>query len=126
MILLIYILRILIVLFIASVSGYVFTVLKQKLYLKNNIIVIENKSVTQKELDEADMKEFVLKGKKLKSGDEIKIITANKDRIKGILIGIIKKEKTLLMVTYKDEIKKLKIDNIEKLKLICKYGKFFN
>lgn len=126
MTLLIYIQKILIVLFAASVCGYIFTVLKQKMYLKNNIIIIENRSVTQEELDKADMKEFIFNGESVKSGDEVKVITSNKDKFEGTLIGIIKKEKALLMVTYKNEIKKLKLDNIEKFKIICKYGQFFN
>lgn len=126
MILLIYIQKVLIVLFTVSIFGYILTVLKQKFYLKNNIIVIENRAVTQEELDKADMKQFVLNGKEAKSGDEVKIITDNNDKYEGTLIGIVRKEKALLMVTYNDEIKELKLDNIEKFKIICKYGKFFN
>ncbi len=126
MILLIYIQKVLIALFTVSVIGYIFTVLKQKVYLKNNIIVIENKAVSQEDLDKADMKEFVFKGKAVKSGDEVRVITNKNDKYEGTLIGISRKEKALLMVTYKDEIKELKIDNIEKFKIICKYGQFFN
>ncbi|NLX61256.1 MAG: hypothetical protein GXZ06_01825 [Tissierellia bacterium] len=123
---LIYIQKVLIALFTVSVIGYIFTVLKQKVYLKNNIIVIENKAVSQEDLDKADMKEFVFKGKAVKSGDEVRVITNKNDKYEGTLIGISRKEKALLMVTYKDEIKELKIDNIEKFKIICKYGQFFN
>ena len=126
MILLTYILKVLIVLFAVSVIGYIFTVLKQKFYLKNNIIIIENRAVTQEDLDKADMKEFVLKGKIAKSGDEVRVITNNNHKYEGTLIGISRKERALLMVTYKDEIKELKIDNIEKFKVISKYGQFFN
>lgn len=118
--------KVLIALFIVSVFGYILTVLKQKIYLKNNMIIIENKSVTQEELDKADMKEFVFNGKEVKSGDEVKIITYNNDKFEGTLIGLIRKKRALLMVTYNDEIKELKIDSINKFKIICKYGKFFN
>lgn len=123
---LIYIQKVLIVLFMASIFGYIFVVLKQKMYLKNNIIVIENKSVTQEDLDKADMKEFIINGRAVNSGDEVKVMTADKGSFKGTLIGIIKKDRTMLIVTYKDEIKELKIDDIEKFKIISKYGKFFN
>ena len=54
------------------------------------MIVIENKSVTQKDLDEADIKEFVLNGVKVRFGDEIKIITDCNNKFKGILIGAVK------------------------------------
>jgi len=124
--LLIYIQKILIVLLMTSIFGYIFAVLKEKMYLRNNIIVIENKYVTQEDLDKADMKEFIINGKIAKSGDEVKIVTTDEGSFKGTLIGIIKKNRTMLIVTYKDEIKELNIDNIEKFKIISKYGKFFN
>lgn len=123
--LLMHIQKILIMLFIINLIGYILVVLKEKLYLKNNIIVINKKSVTQKHLEKADMKEFILDGARVKSGDEIRIVTVAKEKFEGILIGAIKKEKSILMVTHDDEIKKFNIDNILKFKIISKYGKFF-
>ncbi len=123
---LLYLEVLLIMLFVTTVFGYIFVVLKEKLYLKNNIIVINKKAVTQKHLDEADMKEFVLDGFRVKAGDEVKVITIRKEKFKGIIIGAKKEEKSILMVTHKDEIKQLKIDNILKFKVVSKYGKFFN
>ncbi len=117
--------KLLIVIFIINIIGYVLSVLKEKIYLKNNIIVINKKSVTQKHLEKADMKEFILDGARVKSGDEVRIITVAKEKIEGIMIGAIKKERSILMVTHDDEIKKLNIDNILKFKIISKYGKFF-
>ncbi len=117
--------KLLIVIFIINIIGYVLSVLKEKIYLKNNIIVINKKSVTQKHLEKADMKEFILDGARVKSGDEVRIITVAKEKIEGIMIGAIKKERSILMVTHDDEIKKLSIDNILKFKIISKYGKFF-
>ncbi len=52
------------------------------------------------------MKEFILDGTRVKAGDEIKIITSAKDKFEGILIGAIKQERSILMVTHGDEIKK--------------------
>ena len=124
--LLYYIQQILIFALIISILGYILSVLKEKLYLKNNIIVINKKSVTEKHLKEADMKEFILDGSRVKSGDEIQIVTIGKDKFEGILIGVIKRERSILMVTHDDEIKKFSIDNILKLKIISRYGKFFN
>ena len=71
------------------------------------------------------MKEFILDGARVKSGDEVKIVTIAKEKFEGILIGAIKKERSILMVTHDDEIKKFNIDNILKFKIISKYGKFF-
>jgi hypothetical protein len=117
--------KVLFILLIANIFGYILVVLKEKIYLKNNIIVINKKSVTQKHLEKADMKEFILDGERIKSGDEVKVITKTKEKFEGILIGAIKKERSILMVTHDDEIKKFNIDSILKLKIISKYGRFF-
>jgi hypothetical protein len=117
---------ILIILFIASVFGYIFSILKEKIYLKNNIILIEKKAVTQEHLNDTDMKEFIIDGLKVKSGDEIKLITKEKNSYIGILIGAKKKDKEILIVTHGDEIKNVKIENILKFKIVSKYGRFFN
>ncbi len=121
-----YIRIILILLFIASTFGYIFAILKEKLYLKNNIIIIDKKVVTQEHLNEADMKEFILDGLRVKAGDEIKLITKENKKYNGILLGAKKKDKSILMVTHRDEIKLFTIDNILKFKVVSKYGKFFN
>ena len=116
----------LIMLLITSIIGYILVVLKEKIYLKNNIILIDNKFVTQDHLEDADMKEFFLDGTKLKAGDEIKVITRTKERFIGILIGATQKEKSILLVTHSNMILKFKIETISKFKIISKYGKFFS
>lgn len=115
----------LIMLFITSFFGYLFVILKEKIYLKNNIIMIDKKVVTQDHLNETDMKEFVLDGLRVKAGDEIKVITKENEKYNGILIGAKKNDKSILMVTHRDEIKRFKIDNILKFKIKSKYGRFF-
>ena len=124
-VLLIYIQRILFVLLAANIFGYILVVLKEKIYLKNNMIVIDKKTVTQNHLKEADMKEFTLDGARVKSGDEVRVVTIAKEKIEGILIGAIKKERAILLVTHNDQIKKFDIDSILKFKVVSKYGKFF-
>ncbi len=116
---------ILIMLLFTSVLGYVLVVLKEKFYLKNNIILIENKHVTEEHLNDTDMKEFFLDGTMLKAGDEIRVLTSRNEKIIGTLIGAIKKEKSILLVTHKNKIVKFKIDNIQQFKILSKYGKFF-
>lgn len=90
------------------------------------MIVINKKSVTEEHLRKADIKEFILNGTRIKAGDEIRITTTKKNKIEGILIGAIGREKSLLIVTHKDEVKKFNIENILKIKVISQYGKFFN
>lgn len=89
------------------------------------MIIINKKSVTQEHLDETDMKEFILDGCRIKAGDEVKVVLNDKKRFSGIIIGAKRKERAILLVTYKDEVKKLCIDNIVKFRVISKYGKFF-
>ncbi len=120
-----YLYNILILLFIVSCFGYVFVVLKEKILLDKNIILIDKKSIKQKHLDEADIKEFILDGNRMKAGDEIKIITKSKEKYNGILIGAKKMEQKIMIVTHRDEIKLFSLDNILKLKVVSKYGKFF-
>lgn len=120
-----YLYNILILLFIVSCFGYVFVVLKEKLLLGKNIILIDKKSIQQKHLDEADIKEFILDGNRMKAGDEIKITTKSKEKYNGILIGAKKMEQKIMIVTHRDEIKLFSLDNILKLKVVSKYGKFF-
>lgn len=116
---------ILVMLLVASIFGYIFVVLKEKFYLKNNIILIDNKYVTQEHLDGTDLKEFFLDGTRLKAGDEIKVVTKDKESFMGILIGAVKKENSILLVTYKNKVLKFRIDNILQFKIVSKYGKFF-
>lgn len=89
------------------------------------MIVIENKWVTQEDLDEADIKEFIFNGVEARFGDEIKIVTDCNNKFKGILIGAAKKDRAILLVTYDNKVEKLSINNITQFKIISKYGKFF-
>lgn len=114
-----------IMLFIVACFGYIFATLKEKIYLKRNIILIDKKSVTQEHIDETDIKEFVLDGNRMKSGDEIKLITKGKRKYRGTLIGAKKKENKIMIVTKDDEIKLFNVENIFRLKVTSKYGKFF-
>ena len=121
-----FIIYLLIILLFTSVLGYILVILKEKKYLKNNIILIDNKHVTQEHLNYTDMKEFFLDGTRLKAGDEIRVLTSKNEKIIGTLIGAIKKEKSILMITHKNKIVKFKVDNILQFKILSKYGKFFS
>lgn len=120
-----YINIILIMLFAVSFIGYILVIIKEKINLRNNIIIIENKAVTQEHIDEADIKEFVLGGVEVKAGDEVSILLISKKKIEGILIGAKQDKNTIVVVTHDDEVENLKIEKILKFKVISKYGKFF-
>lgn len=112
-------------LLLVSICGYILVVIKEKLYLRKNIILLDKKSVTQKHINDADIKEFLLDGNRLKTGDEVKVILKNKNTISGVIIGAIKKENQLLIVTHNDEVRKFSIGIIKQVKVISRYGKFF-
>lgn len=118
--------RLIISLFVLSVSGYILVVLKEKFLLKNNIIIIDNKHLTHDDLSETDMNEFIFKGQRIKSGDEIKVITREQEKLNGTIIGAKKSEDEIHIITYDNDIIKCKVDNIIKFKIISKYGRFFN
>lgn len=113
------------ILLILNLIGYILVVLRQKVLLKNNMILINKSSITPRLLEKVDLKEFFVFGEKVKSGDEVKVVTNKKEKLKGILIGISKVEETLLLVTYDDKIRKCDIKDINKFKIISKYGYFF-
>ncbi|WIV10783.1 hypothetical protein [Proteiniborus sp. MB09-C3] len=119
------IILILFMLFMVSIIGYILVVIKEKLYLNDNIIVLGKKSVTQEHIDETDMKIFSIGGVKLKSGDEISVVLLNNNRVNGIVIGAKTKKKELLLVTHQDEVKSFDVEKIRKIKIISKYGSFF-
>ncbi len=115
----------LITLLLISILGYILVVLKEKIYLENDIIMLDKKSVTQDFIDKVDIKVFTLGNEELKTGDEIKIITSNNNQVEGIIIGARMKENEIILVTHKDKVKKLNVDAIKKIKVVSKYGMFF-
>ncbi|WP_352419935.1 hypothetical protein [Proteiniborus sp.] len=120
-----YIMPTLVMILFVSLIGYILVVLKEKLYLDDNIIIIGKKSVTQEHIDEADMKVFSIGGVKIKSGDEVRVVFSNKNTVDGIVIGAKANNMELLIVTHRDEVKTFKVDKIKKVKIVSKYGSFF-
>lgn len=114
------------VILFAGILGYTLVVFKEKHYLKNNIIYIDNRFISQEEIEDTDMQEFFLDGTKLKAGDEVSILTKSKEKFKGVILGAVKKEQSIKIITYANEVIKLKIESINQFKIMSKYGKFFS
>lgn len=125
-ILFLFLYRLTISLFIISLSMYILIVLREKILLKQNIILIDNRYLTQEDIDNTDINQFIYKGTNVRSGDEIKIITKGRKSLNGILIGANKRDSTIHIITHKNEIVKCPIKNISKLKIVNKYGSFLN
>lgn len=113
-------------LFLMSCFGYILIIVREKIYIKKNIIVIENKYLTKEDIEEVNINEFILRGTRVRSGDEIKIVTSDKKTLNGVLIGGNRQNKSIHMITFDNKIKKIEMNNILKFKTISKYGKFLN
>ncbi len=119
-----YIKIILITSLVISLMGFLFATIREKYYLKNNIIIIDNNSLTEDVFEDIDINQMFFKGLKIKTGDELKIKT--KDRTyKGILLGGKFKEGVIKILINSEELIELEVKNIIEVKLLREYGKFF-
>jgi hypothetical protein len=116
---------ILTVLLCVAIIGYLFSVMREKYDLMHQRVVIKSKAVTQKVLDDIDLKMFKLGRIKLFVGDEIRLRLKNSKRLKGIVLGAKKKANALCIVTSKDEIIEIEVTHIKKLSVLAKYGRLF-
>lgn len=108
-----------------TVVTYIMMVLREKTNLKQKMIVIESSAVDRKLISKIGKKEFVLKNKEIRAGDEIKI-KALKGSFYGIFVGADAKEQFLVLVDKYDEIIYIPINELMKIRIISKYGKFLN
>lgn len=120
-----YLIYILIVLFVVSIFGYFISILKERYDLLNNKVTLKSKKITQKFLDELDLKIFKLGNLNLSIGDQIKIYLKNNNSIKGTILGAKKDDNTLCILTIEDKIIELKVNKIKKLRILSKYGRIF-
>ncbi|OHW62620.1 hypothetical protein EUAN_11850 [Andreesenia angusta] len=119
------IIQLLTVLLMVSVFGYVLSVLKEKMSLKSNTIVIDKKNLTQEQIDQAEIKTFLVDGEVIRAGDEIRLFMKERCKLEGVVLGARKKDDEILIYTDKDELKKCKLENIRRVKVVSKYGMFF-
>lgn len=122
----------LLILSVVFFISYIFVVLKEKQYLRNNKIILD-KQFKDLDLDSLEKIEnklgwqaFKLDKKYLHAGDEIVLILKNRHiRVKGILLGLKIDKENLYIVSDKD-IKEIAIDKIVKIRIKSKYGRFLN
>lgn len=108
-----------------SICGYLFAVMREKRDLMQHQVVIKSKAVTQKLIDELDLKMFKLGRIKLIVGDEIRVRLKDKHSIRGVVLGAKKTDNALCLVTAQDEIVEVHVKSIEKLTVVTKYGRLF-
>ncbi len=88
------------------------------------MIVIENDHISNADLERAEVKIFMIQGKKIHAGDRIKVITNFKDKIEGMVLGIDTKKEALILAADASVVD-IKFGKIADVKLISRYGKFF-
>lgn len=118
------ILRISVTLFIISFLAYSLIVIKEKYFLKQNMIVLDSKHLRQEDINETDINEFVFQGIETRSGDEVRVVTDSKE-YEGMLIGLKFDEESIHILTYRNEIEKIKLGKIKDFSMLNKYGSFF-
>lgn len=116
----------LIFLLILNLLGYISIVLIEKMNIKRNVILIDNKHLREEDLEAVDMNEFIYRGKKVRSGDEIKITNIDKEKYNGTIIGAKSSSSSIHIITYNNKIKIFNVNDILDFKIISRYGKFFN
>ncbi len=106
-------------------TGYILTILKEKFYLNNNIILLDNKNLNHEDIKKLDIKHFMLGTTEIMAGDEVKIILENDNKLTGTVLGANKISNTIAITTRDRTVTELNIKSIRKLKVVSRYGKFF-
>lgn len=114
-----------ITLFVLTFSGYVLATLKEKANLNNNIVFLDNKELNPRDLEDLDIKHFMLGNIEVMVGDEVKIMLEDDNKLVGVVLGANKSDNTIGLITKGADIIKLNIKSIRNLKVISRYGKFF-
>ena len=112
------------VLFTVRILRNVLAVIRKKIALSNNMIVIESDHISNEDLKRAEVKMFMIQGKKIHAGDQIKVITKFKDKIEGMVLGIDTKQEALILAD-EASVMDIQFGKIADVKLISRYGKFF-
>lgn len=102
----------------------IFTVIREKIALSNNMIVIENDHISSEDLERAEVKMFMIQGKKIHAGDRIKVVTKFKDKIEGLVLGVDTKQEALILAADASVVD-IQFRKIADVKLISRYGRFF-
>lgn len=108
-----------------SIFGYIVSIFFEHINLVNHQIHIKSKTVTQKILDDIDVKVFKLGNRRLNIGDELKLTTKDERRLRGVLLGAKSKTNEICIITRDDRLVTMHLRNISNLKVTEKYGRLF-
>ncbi len=118
-----YFITILIVLLLTCIVGYVAATMKEKVYLSKDMIVLNNRNISQNDIDKVDARCFSIGSVEIMSGDEIKIVRDNLEIVKGMVIGA-NTQKNTIVVAENSKPVEVGTNGIKRIKIISRYGKF--
>lgn len=106
------------------VGRNVIAVIREKIALANNMILLESEHISSEDLERAEIKTFLIQGKEIHTGDRIKVVTKFKDRIEGLVLGIDASREALILAADASVVD-IQFRKIKDVKLVSRYGKFF-
>ncbi|PLX32168.1 MAG: hypothetical protein C0604_05635 [Clostridiales bacterium] len=117
-------LKIAVLLLIASVACYFACLFEERRHSCKNKIIIKSRTLTESYLKLIDKKCFKLGKMRLSIGDEIKLSLVETNKTyKGKVLGIKKYKEKLCLLTDDDNIMEFSVIHIKKLKIVSRYGK---
>lgn len=99
-------------------------VVKEKMALHNNVVIIDNDNVSNEDLERATVKVFLIQGMKIHAGDRIRVITKFRDKMEGMVLGADTKAESLVLAD-KHDVMDIQFKKIKEVKLVSRYGHFF-
>ncbi len=111
--------------FAFSFGGYILTTLKEKINLNNNTVFLDSKILDLHDLEDLDVKHFMLGNVEVMVGDEVKVILENDNKFVGVVLGANKTNNTIALVVRRSSVIELNIETIRNFRVISRYGKFF-
>lgn len=117
-------LYILLALTLIKITRNVIEVIKEKIALSQNLVVIENDYVSDHDIERAEVKMFTILGKEIHAGDKIKVITKFREKVEGMVIGVDTKSEAVIL-TMDTSVVDIQFKKIADVKLISRYGRFF-
>lgn len=114
-----------VIMFVLAFGGYILATLREKVNLSNNIVFLDNKTLESHDLEDLDIKHFMLGSTEIMVGDEIRVVLENDNKLVGVVLGANKSNNTIALITKGTDVIKLNIKTIRNLKVISRYGKFF-
>mgnify|MGYP001094224417 CR=1 FL=1 len=99
-------------------------VIREKIALSQNTVVIEGEHITEKDIERAEIKLFMIQGMQIRAGDKIKVITKFKEKLEGMVLGVDTRSDAIVM-SMEEAVIDIQVEKIKEIRMVSRYGKFF-